>query len=124
MKNLTGKKFKPQFDIVLKSLEDAGYNNYWQVLNAKDYGIPQNRERVFIISIRKDIDNGGFKFPKPFDLNLRLKDLLEDEVADKYYINTEKSKLLLLKVLLGIPMLISLDIYYYFHDKFKYYFLY
>ena len=98
VKNLTGKKFKPQFDIVLKSLEDAGYNNYWQVLNAKDYGIPQNRERVFIISIRKDIDNGGFKFPKPFDLNLRLKDLLEDEVADKYYINTEKSKLLLQKL--------------------------
>ena len=98
VKNLTGKKFKPQFDIVLKSLEDAGYNNYWQVLNAKDYGIPQNRERVFIVSIRKDIDNGGFKFPKPFDLNLRLKDLLEDEVADKYYINTEKSKLLLQKL--------------------------
>ena len=49
VKNLVGKKFKPQFDIILDSLENAGYNNYWQVLNAKDYGIPQNRERVFIV---------------------------------------------------------------------------
>lgn len=56
VKNLTGKKFATQFETVLKSLEDAGYNNYWKVLNAKDYGIPQNRERVFIVSIRKDVD--------------------------------------------------------------------
>ena len=90
VKNLTGKKFKPQFDIVLKSLEDAGYNNYWQVLNAKDYGIPQNRERVFIVSIRKDIDNGNFKFPEPFELKLRLKDMLDDEVDEKYYLSKEQ----------------------------------
>ncbi len=90
VKNLTGKKFKPQFDIVLKSLEDAGYNNYWQVLNAKDYGIPQNRERVFIVSIRKDIDNGGVKFPEPFKLKLRLKDMLDDEVDEKYYLSKEQ----------------------------------
>jgi DNA (cytosine-5)-methyltransferase 1 len=87
VKNLTSKKFKEQFDIVLESLETAGYNNYWQVLNAKDYGIPQNRERVFIVSIRKDIDTGHFKFPEPFKLDLRLKDLLEDEVAEKYYMS-------------------------------------
>ena len=90
VKNLTGKKFKPQFDIVLKSLEDAGYNNYWQVLNAKDYGIPQNRERVFIVSIRKDIDNGCFKFPEGFELKLRLKDMLDDEVDEKYYLSKEQ----------------------------------
>lgn len=89
VKNLTGKKFKPQFDIVLKSLEDAGYNNYWQVLNAKDYGIPQNRERVFIVSIRKDIDN-GFEFPKTVPLQLRLKDMLDDEVDEKYYLSKEQ----------------------------------
>ena len=89
VKNLTGKKFKPQFDIVLKSLEDAGYNNYWQVLNAKDYGIPQNRERVFIVSIRKDIDN-GFEFPKAVPLQLRLKDMLDDEVDEKYYLSKEQ----------------------------------
>ena len=87
VKNLTGKKFKSQFDIVLKSLEQAGYNNYWKVLNAKDYGIPQNRERVFIISIRKDIDDGEFEFPEGFPLELRLKDMLDDEVEEKFYLD-------------------------------------
>lgn len=87
VKNLTGKKFKEQFGIVLESLESAGYNNYWQVLNAKDYGVPQNRERVFIVSIRKDVDTGAFKFPKGFELKLRLKDLLESEVDDKFYLS-------------------------------------
>ena len=85
VKNLTGKKFKEQFELVLKSLEEAGYSNYWKVLNAKDYGIPQNRERVFIISIRKDIDK-GYEFPEGFPLELRLKDLLEDEVDEKFYL--------------------------------------
>jgi len=87
VKNLTSKKFKEQFRIVLDSLESAGYNNYWQVLNAKDYGIPQNRERVFIVSIRKDIDTGLFRFPEGFPLKLRLKDLLEDEVDKKFYVS-------------------------------------
>ena len=87
VKNLVGKKFNAQFQIVLASLEAAGYNNYWQVLNAKDYGIPQNRERVFIVSIRKDIDIGSFKFPEGFPLELRLKDLLEDEVDEKFYLS-------------------------------------
>lgn len=86
VKNLTGKKFKEQFLTVLESLERAGYNNYWKVLNAKDYGIPQNRERVFIISIRKDIDVGLFRFPEPIPLTLKLKDLLEDDVDEKYYL--------------------------------------
>lgn len=89
VKNLTSKKFQKEFDIVLTSLEQAGYNNYWQVLNAKDYGIPQNRERVFIVSIRKDIDNGMFKFPEGFELEFRLKDMLEDGVDEKYYISNE-----------------------------------
>ena len=87
VKNLTSKKFSEQFGIVLDSLEAAGYNNYWQVLNAKDFGVPQNRERVFIVSIRKDIDTGYFKFPEGFPLELRLKDLLESEVDEKYYIS-------------------------------------
>lgn len=86
VKALTGKKFTEQFKIVLDSLEQAGYNNYWQVLNAKDYGIPQNRERVFIVSIRKDIDTGFFRFPEGLHLELRLKDMLEDEVDEKYYL--------------------------------------
>ena len=90
VKNLVGKKFKPQFDIVLKSLDKAGYNNYWKVLNAKDYGIPQNRERVFIVSIRKDIDNELFEFPKPYSLEKRLKDFLEPQVDEKYYLSDDK----------------------------------
>lgn len=87
VKNLTSKKFQKEFDIVLSSLEEAGYNNYWKILNAKDFGIPQNRERVFIVSIRKDVDNGMFKFPDGFELQLRLKDMLEDEVDEKYYLS-------------------------------------
>ena len=88
VKNLTGKKFKEQFELVLKSLEEAGYSNYWKVLNAKDYGIPQNRERVFIISIRKDIDK-GYEFPNPFPLQLRLKDMLDAEVDEKFYLSNK-----------------------------------
>ena len=89
VKNLTSKKFAEQFKIVLESLEDAGYTNYYKVLNAKDYGIPQNRERVFIVSIRKDIDNGTFTFPEGYPLELRLKDMLEDEVDEKFYLSSK-----------------------------------
>lgn len=69
-----------------QDISNAGYNNYWQVLNAKDYGIPQNRERVFIISIRKDIDK-GFTFPEHIPLELRLKDILEETVDEKFYLS-------------------------------------
>lgn len=88
VKALTSKKFTSEFKTVLDSLDEVGYNNYYQVLNAKDFGIPQNRERVFIISIRKDIDR-GFSFPQPIPLELRLKDLLEDEVDEKFYISND-----------------------------------
>ena len=90
VKNLVGKKFKPDFDKLLFMLDELGYNSYWQVLNAKDYGIPQNRERVFVISIRKDIDNGTFKFPEKFPLELRLKDMLEGDVDDKFYLTPKQ----------------------------------
>lgn len=89
VKNLVGKKFKPAFDIWLKALEVIGYNNYWKVLNAKDYGVPQNRERVFVVSIRKDVDTHGYTFPEPFKLNRRLKDVLEKEVDEKYYLKQD-----------------------------------
>ena len=94
VKNLVGKKFKPDFDKLLFMLDELGYNSYWQVLNAKDYGIPQNRERVFVISIRKDIDDGTFKFPEKFPLELRLKDMLEDEVDEKFYLTPKQIKCL------------------------------
>ena len=89
VKALTSKKFTEQFKIVLDSLEKAGYHNYWKVLNAKDYGIPQNRERVFIVSIRKDIDHNIFEFPKTYNLEKRLKDFLEPYVDEKYYLSDD-----------------------------------
>lgn len=79
VKNLTGKKHRETFDEMLLALESAGYTNYWQVLNAKNYGVPQNRERVFVVSIRNDIKQ-CFEFPQPFDNGIRLKDLLESDV--------------------------------------------
>ena len=88
VKNLVGKKFKPQFDEWISRLDELGYNTYWQVVNGKDCGIPQNRERCFAISIRKDIDSIKFKFAKCFDNGLRLKDLLEENVDEKYFLKT------------------------------------
>ena len=85
VKNLVGKQFKSQFEDWLFYLDQLGYDTYWQVLNAKNYGIPQNRERVFAISIRKDL-NQSFEFPKAEELKIRLKDVLEDEVEEKFYL--------------------------------------
>jgi DNA (cytosine-5)-methyltransferase 1 len=84
VKALVSKKFNNEFNIVLESLEKAGYNNYYQVMNAEDYGIPQHRERVFIVSIRKDIDTYEFRFPKPIESYIRLKDVLESDVDESY----------------------------------------
>lgn len=86
VKNLVSKKFRTEFETVISELDKAGYVSYYDVLNAKDYGIPQNRERVFIVSIRKDIDNGTFKFPKSIPLDKRLKDVLETEVDERFYL--------------------------------------
>lgn len=90
VKNLVGKKFKTQFDEWLKYLEGLGYTNYYDVLNAKNYGIPQNRERVFVISILGE--HMPYDFPKPFKLEKRLKDFLEGEVEEKYYLSEEIQK--------------------------------
>ena len=90
VKNLVGKSFKPYFEEWIERLDKLGYNTYWQVINGKECGIPQNRERVFAISIRKDIDTGLFEFNKPFDNGLRLKDLLDETVDEKYYISEDK----------------------------------
>jgi DNA (cytosine-5)-methyltransferase 1 len=62
------------------------YHLYWQVLNAKHHGVPQNRERVFLIGIRDDKDN-NFRFPAEEHLSKRLKDVLEEEVDDKYFLS-------------------------------------
>lgn len=72
--------------VVFPLEESVPYHVYWQVLNAKDYGIPQNRERVFIVGIRDDEDN-NFSFPKEQHLTKRLKDILEENVDKKYYLS-------------------------------------
>lgn len=90
VKNLVGKKFKPQFDAWVNWLNLIGYNTYYKVLNAKHYGIPQNRERIFAVSIRKDIDDKTFKFSEQIPLTIRLKDVLEKEVDEKYYLPDER----------------------------------
>ena len=92
VKNLLSKKHKHNFDAYIETMNILGYNSYYEVLNAKDYGIPQNRERVYTISIRKDINKGIFKFPEKEQLQLRLKDILEKEVDEKYYLNDERIK--------------------------------
>lgn len=94
VKNLLSKKHRHNFDSYLEIMEQLGYANYYQVLNAKDYGIPQNRERVFTISILnsgslKDIN---FEFPPKQELKLKLKDMLEDEVDEKYYLSEKMIK--------------------------------
>ena len=95
VKNLLSKKHKHNFDSYIETMNVLGYNSYYQVLNAKDYGIPQNRERVYTISIRKDIDKCNFKFPEKEELKLRLKDMLEDEVDEKYYLSDKMKKYVL-----------------------------
>ena len=103
VKNLLSKKHKHNFDAYLETMEQLGYTNYYQVLNAKDYGIPQNRERVFTVSIRddsgirkgaflgtfylEDYEANNFEFPPKQELELKLKDMLEDEVDEKYYLS-------------------------------------
>lgn len=93
VKNIVGKQFKETtFKLFTDELKEYGYNVYWKVLNAKDYGIPQNRERVYLIFIKKELDNGKFKYPEAFDNGIRLKDILENEVDEKFYISTDKVK--------------------------------
>ena len=89
VKNLLSKKHRHNFDAYLDAMTDLGYANNYKVLNAKDYGIPQNRERVFTVSIRKDIYKGFF-FPAPIPLEKKLKDVLEDDVDEKYYLSDEQ----------------------------------
>ena len=79
-----GKKNIEDFKAWISFLESKGYSCHWQDLNAKDYGIPQNRNRCFMISILGEYD---YEFPYPFELKLRLKDMLEDEVDEKYYLS-------------------------------------
>lgn len=86
---LMSDKFLPLFNEWKRTLEGLGYTNFSQILNAKDYGVPQNRERVFLVSIRNDV-NLRYFFPEPFKLDKRLKDVLESNVDDRYYVSSDR----------------------------------
>src|SRR5699024_3759206 len=93
VKNLISKKFMPGFAEWILALEELGYSNYHETLNAKDFGIPQNRERVFMLSILGEHE--PYVFPKPIKLEKRLKDVLEDEVDERYYLDDERAQQLI-----------------------------
>ncbi|HFD6922276.1 TPA: DNA cytosine methyltransferase [Enterococcus faecium] len=86
VKALVSKKNLPNFEKWLTLLESYGYTNYWQVLNAKDYGVPQNRERVFCVSV---LDGRGYNFPEPVPLEKHLVDIMESNVDDRFYLKQE-----------------------------------
>lgn len=89
---------RADFDSWLNFLKSKGYWNFWKDLNAKDYGIPQNRDRCFCVSILSK-DFVDFEFPKPIKLEKVMKDYLEDTVDEKYYINNEKAKKLIAELI-------------------------
>lgn len=97
VKALIQKKFIDDFNDIVNEIESYGYKCYYPkkengqatCLNAKNYGIAQNRERIFVICVRNDVDDGLFNFPEGFDSGLRLKDFLEDTVDEKWYLSQE-----------------------------------
>ena len=92
VKNLLSKKHRHNFEAYIETMKVLGYNSYYKVLDAKDYGVPQHRERVYTVSIRKDIDKGSFVFPEKEELKLRLKDMLDEQVDEKYYLSDKMIK--------------------------------
>lgn len=93
VKALTTKTFKEDFKGMLMLLNQIGYNTYWKILNSKDYGVPHSRQRVYILSIRKDIDK-GYDFPKPIPLTTKASDYYETNVSDEYYLRESDMKYL------------------------------
>ena len=87
VKNLVSKKFIGDFQRWIDKLSDLGYTTEWKTLIASDYGIPQRRERVFAVSVRND--RGGYSFPEPMPLEKKFRDLLEEEVEEKYFLKSE-----------------------------------
>ena len=85
---LVSQKFMPDFQKWLDKLSSLGYVSRWARLNAKNYGVPQNRDRVFCLSMRRDVAF-DYQFPEPFELLTRLEDVLEEEVSDRYFLKDD-----------------------------------
>ena len=85
---LVSQKFMPDFQKWLDKLSSLGYVSRWARLNAKNYCVPQNRDRVFCISMRRDVAF-DYRFPEPFELKTRLEDVLEEEVSDRYFLKDD-----------------------------------
>jgi DNA (cytosine-5)-methyltransferase 1 len=88
VKNVLSKKHRHNFDLYIDTLDKMGYKSYFEVLNAKNYGVPQNRERIFVISILGE--HKPFIFPDEIPLELKLKDILEESVEERYYLKDTK----------------------------------
>ena len=91
VKDLVMEKFKPSFEKWCTELESYGYVNFNKILNARDYGVPQNRERIFMVSILKTEDEPDpyYEFPGKVTLKKTVEDILEDNVPEKYYMKQE-----------------------------------
>lgn len=90
VKNLVSKMFINDFNELIKELDRLGYNSYWKVLNGIKFDSPHSRERVFIVSIRKDIDDGSFEFKERNNKLLTLQSVTENVVEEKYYCKDNK----------------------------------
>lgn len=91
VKNLLSKRHKHNHEAYIQRMSDMGYDSATQILNAKDYGIPQNRERVFTLSIKRGSKLvKSYTRPEPRPLELKLKDILEDDVEERYYLTDEQ----------------------------------
>ena len=99
VKNLVGKKFIKDFEAFNDLVSEFGYNVKYNIINSCECGVPQNRERVFALYTRKDVDTGNLTWPIPFDSGIRLKDILDEKVDENYFINTQKAKDLIQKLL-------------------------
>lgn len=88
VKGLTIHEHGRTFKIIIKALEQIGYTVYSKVLNSKDFGVPQNRERIYIVAFRNDIDSIGFSFPVGTDDKTCIRDILDDApISPKYYLS-------------------------------------
>ena len=88
VKALVGKKFIKDFEAWIFRLSELGYETYWKVINAADYGIPQKRERVIAVSIRRDLHK-SFEFPAPIPLKFSFRDALEEYPDSKYFLSND-----------------------------------